>query len=161
MFAVDCSSLLAVTRPGRSPDTSALQSRERVIGYVGTRTAKDTRPLFSYSYRLLLPQAICFYIHTDCPGGDPPSRSFADHRNISTVCSADCALFALREKEQHAYFLTLPHSSRRSSRRSCASAQQSTPLFSCAPALFVKSTREGVLPRPAERLAQSVTVCRS
>jgi hypothetical protein len=30
---------------------------------------QNTRPLFSYSYRILLPQLPCFEIHAGCPGG--------------------------------------------------------------------------------------------
>jgi hypothetical protein len=71
---------------------------------------QNARPLFSYSYGLLLPQLPCFEIHARCPGGG------------GSLASATRALFI----------------------RSCASVQVSTPLFSCACALFCKNTREGV-----------------
>ena len=41
---------------------------------------QNTRPLFSYSYKMLLPQLPCFDIHVVCPGVYPPSRTQELHR---------------------------------------------------------------------------------
>jgi hypothetical protein len=146
MFAVDGSSVLAVTRPGPSSESLARESSETFIGQVSTRIVENTRPLFSYSYELLFPQASCFDIHTNCPGGVPLSPSSVAACETNDFVSVDYALFDARPKGQRACFQSLPNSSL----RSCATVQESTPLFSCAPALFVKNTREGVHPSMSE-----------
>jgi hypothetical protein len=73
---------------------------------------------------------------------DGSAHCLAQAVEPSSLFSVDCALFDVFPKEQLSYFDRLAHSSL----RSLANVQQSTPLFSCAPALFVKNTREGGIP---------------
>ena len=124
MFAVDSSSVLAVTRLGSSSESLTRESSETFIGQVGTRTVENTPPLLSYSY------------------GVPLSPSFVAARETNAFVSVDYALFDARPKDQRACSQLLTNSSL----RSFATVQELTHLLSCAPALFVKNTREGVPP---------------
>lgn len=118
-----CSVLLAPAAP--EPPEKALDA---------CHTPRSGRPLFSDSYDGLSQEVPCFEVST---------HSLAGNIRLSILLSIYYALFGGREKEQLAYFQSLPHNSL----RSFATVQESTPLFSYAPALFVKNTREvGTVP---------------
>ena len=79
----------------RPPQHGADSSRPFTLA-APTRTSgnlhhlQNTRPLFSYSYKMLLPQLPCFHIHVVCPGGVPPPF-YVPHFQLLANCPSAAA----------------------------------------------------------------------
>jgi len=76
-------------RGGRYPRVYLRQLRVTIHDFV--------RPLFSYSYELLFPQALYFDNHLNCPGVSPSARLFHSALSVRSVVNSAfswiCALF--------------------------------------------------------------------
>jgi hypothetical protein len=150
MFAVD---LYAVRAPhgilgraqpilagARSPSpspTAQPQTPARTTRHI----VQIARPLLSYSYRILLPQPLCFDIHVVCPGGVPPTRKVPCNEHLAKRscphASLNGELNQSRTTDAQPISATLPP----------FAAQNGT------------SVRDGS--RPSPRRAQSLTPCLS
>ncbi len=97
----------------RPPQDAAVSSRPLTLAAPARITSnlhqylQNTRPLFSYSYKMLLPQLPCFDIHVVCPGGGGTLPSVACALSLhfsagtkipTSLFSFASALFAARAK---------------------------------------------------------------
>jgi hypothetical protein len=101
MFAVDLYAVRAphgiagrvqpiLVGPRSSSPSRAAQPKTSVR--ITRHIVQINRPLFSYSYRLLLPQPICFDIHVVCPGSVPPTRKVPCNQELAKRSSTHASL---------------------------------------------------------------------
>ena len=80
------------------PKTGGWGGLAQVISDLARRTHRFFSPLFSWSYKSLFSQPLCFHIHLRCPPGVPLAEQIPKSGNSSTLLhgSAQRYLYILR-----------------------------------------------------------------